>query len=243
MLLRRSFLPGIALALSLGGALCVMAADKAETQVKVVLFSLPESVWQKNLEGQYHGHQDLFLRLEKHQLQNEAQRPVDVVCHLKPDEPFEWKLGQTRKFTTGWQVLDRAKGLGVEPRTFEDRFVGTTLRIDDAWVRSNGAFSLELALEHHTAPPAMRRINYAQAVEGADRDRHSVEYPEFTKLEWKGKVTVTPAWQLVAQMLYAPEAEEPETGGTQENASATEQPKTHATAARRHLLFIIDVIP
>lgn len=222
-LMRRLFLPGLALSWAFGTAVpAVMAADL--TDVRVVLFSLPETVWQAKLADQQLSSADLHTRLEALVATREAQCPIDARCTLKDDgEPLTWKRGGMRQFTTAWNVLERGKGLGVTPAQHEERFIGSSLTFEDAAVRSDGTLRVELALLHHTAPPGMRRFNFAQAAEGAERDRLSVEYPEFARLEWRGKLSLTPGWQLVTQALH--DAEDKLAGGK-------------APLPRRHLLFI-----
>ena len=46
--------------------------------------------------------------------------------------------------------------------------------------------------------------NYANAATGPERDRLSVEYPQFEKVEWHGEVTVWQEWRLVANVLHLP---------------------------------------
>lgn len=221
-LMRRLFLYGLALSGALGTAAPAFAADLAE--VRVMLFSLPETVWQAKLAEQQLGAPELHTRLEALVATREAQCPIDTRCTLKDDgEPLTWKRGGIRQFTTAWQVLERGKGLGVTPKKHEERFIGSTLTFEDAAVQSDGTLRVELALLHHTASPGMRRINFAQAAEGAERDRLSIEYPEFARLDWRGKISLTPGWQLLTQVLH--DAEDKLDGGK-------------ALLPRRHLLFI-----
>ncbi|MGV3661355.1 MAG: hypothetical protein ACO1TE_14300 [Prosthecobacter sp.] len=216
-ILPRIFLPCLWL------GLCMVSPASAAERAKVVLFAVPETIWQAKLEGQFRDHTDLWTRLEERVREREAERPVHVLCELKSDAPFAWKHGETRKFTTGWQVIGGKPG--VKPERFADQFVGTTLSIENTGVQPDGTVGLELALEHHITPPSMRPLNFAQAAEGAERDRLSVEYPNFSKLEWRGKVSLGHACRLVAQVLQAP--------GNRESKDP----------AQRYLLFIIPVIP
>lgn len=232
MLTRRFFLTGLGLSLSLRSVPCVIAAGQDNTQVKVVLFSVPETVWQAKLEGRHLTATDLHTRLEERAREQEAQRVVHVLCTLKDDgTPFEWRRGETRKLTTGWQITGGKPE--VRPKHFADHFVGTALTLSHAGLQPDGTLTVALKLEHHTAPPGMRRINFANAAEGAERDRLSVEYPEFATLEWSGKAILSTGCTLVAQMLHAPDESE------------NEKPKEKANAvpAQRHLLFITRATP
>lgn len=223
LLMRRLFLPGLALSWALVTAVpAAVAADL--TDVRVMLFSLPETVWQAKLAEQHLGAPELHTRLEAMVATREAQCPIDARCTLKDDgEPLTWKRGGIRQFTSSWNVLERGKGLGVTPAKHEERFIGSTLTFEDAAVQSDGTLRVKLALYHHTGSPGMRRFNFALAAEGAERDRLSVEYPEFARLDWSGKISLTPGWQLVTQSLHDPE---------------DKLPGEKAPLPRRHLLFI-----
>ncbi len=213
---RRTFLTGISSSLWL--AFRSGTAEPAPPRLRLQLFVIPEALWQAKLKDQHRDAADLCDRLLHHSRQQppEARLAVDQEITLKGDlSPLDWQRGGTRQFTTGWQVTGGTPE--VRPQASAGRFVGTRASLTEIHFTDDHRLAFDLEFEHHTAPPGMRRINFANAAEGAERDRLSVEYPEFHKLEWRGGVSLGRAPQLLAQMLHAPVADLP---------------------ARRHLLIL-----
>ncbi len=171
-----------------------LQAQTAAPQVELVMHAVPETIWQAKFEGPLQDHPDLKKRLDA-----EGIKPLfSVKGVLAFDTPFVWRQGAEREFAEGWETRDQEPAV---PTRLLKRFVGTTVEWQQEHVTEQGKFQVILKLVHHLAPPKMRRISYANAAQGAERDKLSVEYPRFEAVEWEGRLAVSQQWRLVTQVL------------------------------------------
>lgn len=200
------------------------AQCQAAEKVRVVMFRVPEKMWQAELERGSADTQALWKLLDQKSRQENVQRTLDVECALRDDQTAtEWKRGLDQEFTSSW--TSDADKIEVVPEKAEQRFVGTQLSVAGAGPTPGGRLGVSLRLEHDTRPPLMMKHNYANAAEGPERERLSVEYPQFEKVMWQGRVAVDHEWRLVAQVLHT---------AKDDDAPAD---------ARRYLLFITRIRP
>lgn len=175
-------------------ALGSLQAQTAAPQVELVMHAVPETVWQTKFEGPWLDHSELKKRLDA-----EGAKPLfSVKGILAFDTPFVWRQGAEREFAEGWETRDQDPAV---PTRLLKRFVGTTVEWQQEHVTEQGKFQVILKWVHHLSPPKMRRISYANAAQGAERDKLSVEYPRFEAIEWEGRLAVTQQWRLVTQVL------------------------------------------
>ncbi|MBB5038359.1 hypothetical protein [Prosthecobacter dejongeii] len=184
-------LVAVALTLMTLGAL---QAQTAAPQVELVMHAVPETIWQAKFEGPLQDHPEL-----KKRLQTEGIKPLfSVKGILAFDTPFVWRKGAEREFAEGWETRHQDPAV---PTRLLKRFVGTTVEWQQEHATEQGKFQVILKLIHHLASPKMQRISYANAAQGAERDKHSVEYPRFDVIEWEGRLAVSQQWRLVTQVL------------------------------------------
>ncbi len=169
------------------------AAEPFKVTTEVVMLALPETEWQ----SAYAGKTPVWAKL----WESQATRLFDIKSQLTGDEESEVRHGADKEFAESWE--DKEGNGVVKPGRTVKRFVGTRVRLQCINRRR-----VALKLEHDLAPPVMRLHNYAHTAEGAERDKLSVEYPQFDKVEWKGEITISPEWRLVTQFLR-PQGEEP----------------------------------
>lgn len=211
------------------GAGLFPAEGEAAEKVRVVMFRVPEKMWQAELEGGSDT-QALWKQLDQKSRQVNVQRTLDATCALRDDRTAsEWKRGLDQEFTSSW-TSDAGK-IEVVPEKAEQRFVGTLLSMASLGPTPGGRLGVSLRLEHHTRPPLMMKHNYANAAEGPERERLSVEYPQFEKVVWQGRVAVDHEWRLVARVLHS--ADRNDTGN--DGGTAAED--------WRYLLFITRIRP
>ncbi len=169
-------------------------------EVEVMMFAVPEAVWLAKFEGQLKEHPMLWKQLDEEARAGRVERPVEMKCKLAGDEPFEKRVGGEKEFVESWRKDGAAKEVKQDRVT--RRFIGTVIRLQlQSDMREDAPLRVTMKLEHHIAPPVMRRINYANAATGAERERLSVEYPQFEKIEWNGVISVRHEWRLVTQLL------------------------------------------
>jgi hypothetical protein len=188
------------------------AAEFPRSEVEVTMFAVPEKMWQERFEGKFQEHPALWLRLNGDAASGLLAMPVDFKFRLVGDEAVVQRKGEEQKFVESWRTWRFADSEARADKT-TTRFIGTSVQLAQEETSQPGPLRLKLDLEHHVAPPTMRRINYANAATGAERNRLSVEYPQFEKVEWHGELTVWREWRLVANLLHLPVVAEPKPAG------------------------------
>ena len=173
-------------------------ARPPRSEVEVVMFAVPEAHWQTKFEGQFKEHPALWKQLDDEANRERIERPLEMKCLLIGGEPVVQRRGEDKEFVEGWVPQFDS----IMPTEKTHRFIGTTVELTrrDS-MKPDQPMRVMINLEHHLSPPIMQRINYANAAVGAERDKLSVEYPQFEKIEWKGEAVVWPEWRLVANIL------------------------------------------
>jgi hypothetical protein len=179
------------------------AEEPLRSEVEVTMFVLPENVWQARFDGKFLEHPALWLGLNGDAAAGRVEMPVDFKFRLVRDEAVVQRKGSDTKFAETWETW-RHPDFRAYPTQTTTRFVGTAVELAQEETSEGGPLRVKLNLEHHVAPPTMKRFNYANAATGPERDRLSVEYPQFEKVEWHGEVTVWQEWRLVANVLHLP---------------------------------------
>ncbi|HYF37299.1 MAG TPA: hypothetical protein VD994_18505 [Prosthecobacter sp.] len=174
--------------------------EPARAEVEVTLFAVPEALWQARFEGRFHEDPALYLRLYGDAAAGRVEQPADFKFRLVGGDPVTQRKGADKDFAEGWRTW-RGFNSPPVPEKQTHRFIGTSVELAQEPTSAPGALRLRVNLEHHLAEPAMKRFNYANAATGAERDRLAVEYPEFEKIEWQGKISVWREWRLVGNML------------------------------------------
>lgn len=179
-------------------------AAAAGQGVHVVMYELPETLWQAEFEGRFLEPAALQKRLEEEFTQGRVKKPVSSLVSTAAGVAVETK-GEEPTFVTGWETREKGRAIPTDTTT---RFVGTLIVVEDKGITDRDPGQVTMKMEHHFAPPTMYKINYANAATGAERDKLSVEYPQFDKLEWQGQLSVGPRWRQVASVLR-PASEKP----------------------------------
>lgn len=187
------------------GWLCHAQTMTVGQGVEVVMYELPETLWQAEFEGQFQENPALCKRLEAAAEEGRIQRPLSSQLRFSAEGTAVYQKGAEQAFVTGWDAdtPEEVKPFGTLPR-----FIGTRMEVQDEGLTDSGKQMVIVKLEHHLAPPAMYKINYANAATGAERERLSVEYPQFEKLEWEGRLSIWHLWRLVVN-VHRPAGEAP----------------------------------
>lgn len=186
------------LRVALGVVLLMGQVLAAPVEVELVMYEVPEAVWQAKFEGQFQEHPALKKRLEEEMQAGGLRQILAVKGAVAEDEPWIWQQGQEMEFAEGWETPEHSPAI---PASRKKRFVGSAVELLHEGITEGGRLQVSLKLEHHLNPPKMRRINYANAATGAEREKLSVEYPQFDQIEWEGKLTLWQHWRQVTSLL------------------------------------------
>lgn len=176
-------------------------AASAGHGVHVVMYELPEPLWQAEFEGQFPEHAALQKKLEEESAAGRVKKPVNSQVRTSVAEPGVKTKGEEQSFVCGWDTREKGRATPLETST---RFIGTKIKVEDLSSTDEDKLLVMMKLEHHLAAPQMYKINYANAATGEERDKLSVEYPKFERLEWQGQLSVGHQWRQVANVLLPP---------------------------------------
>lgn len=180
--------------------------------VQAVLYEVPETTWQTQVENKPAAEKSEGLRelLVKMVAEKTATEGFAAQGPLTEHAPWLWRRGENVSFVESWEVNDKSVPV---PAGRSQKFVGSRLEVS---LLAAGRQVL-VKVEHHPDTPDKQRIFFANAAEGAERDKFFVEYPAFQKVEWEGAVETRPNWKLVFNAL---------------------QPGHGGRVAKRHIMFI-----
>lgn len=186
------------LRVALGVVLLMGQALAAPVEVELVIYEVPELLWQAKFEGQFQEHPALKKRLDEEMQAGGLKQILAVKGAVAEDQPWIWRQGQEQEFAEGWETPEKPPAI---PASRKKRFVGSAVELRHEGLTEGGRLLVSLKLEHHLNPPKMRRISYANAATGAEREKLSVEYPQFDQIEWVGRLTLWQQWRQVTSVL------------------------------------------
>ncbi|HAL72441.1 MAG TPA: hypothetical protein DCP71_11775 [Verrucomicrobiales bacterium] len=186
------------LRVALGAGIVVGQVLAAPVEVELVMYEVPEVLWQAKFEGQFQEHPALKKRLDEEMQVGGLKQVLAVKGAVGEDQPWIWRQGQEQEFAEGWVTPEKPPAM---PERLAKRFVGSAVEIQQEGLTEGGRLRVSLKLEHHLTPPKMRRISYANAATGAEREKLSVEYPQFDQIEWMGQLTLWQQWRQVTNVL------------------------------------------
>lgn len=186
------------LRVALGVVLLIGQAQAAPVEVELVMYEVPEVLWQAKFEGPFQEHPALKKRLDEEMEAGGLKQVLAVKGAVGEDQPWIWRQGQEQEFAEGWETPEHSPAMPVSRKK---RFVGSAVEIQQEGLTEGGRLRVSLKLDHHLTPPKMRRISYASAATGAEREKLSVEYPQFDQIEWVGRLTLWQEWRQVTSVL------------------------------------------
>lgn len=187
------------------GAILSAAAQTAPVNVAVEIWAVPEALWQTTWAGQDKEAQALHEKLAVAVNAGQVEREVAAEIQVPDSGKKVWKQGEEKKFTRNWEPAERPED-PLQPKETETRFIGTVIEASLAKAEDPQAVEIELKISHDLSPSVLLPINYANAATGKDREKFSVAYPRFEKLEWQGRLGLQSQWRLATQ-IFRPQRE------------------------------------
>ncbi|MFC5457023.1 hypothetical protein [Prosthecobacter fluviatilis] len=176
---------------------CPCRAQEPGVQVTLKVTAVKESDWQHEMAA---GTTPDGLRERLH-----ARTLAELTGEVKEEGTTVMLSGEKRDIVTRWE-FDRIKDQSLANKTAQE-LIGTEVRLQQEPPKNQtDATRISLSLIHDLSPPQSQSFSYANAAEGAEREKHSVTAPRFERLRWQGEVLVGVKERMIANFVPANDA-------------------------------------